>query len=111
MNPADFELVMEVYSYELLSSNTTYILQSVRKLAKHLSELAPFKRSSATAASTLPHQHQQLSVAQASNAAPYSYSMHKFRLVANSTLTPSDVAGQAQTKMLQILPYSGINFF
>ena len=105
MIPNDFEITIEFYSYELFSSNNN-ILQSARKLAKQLSDFATFKRNSNP--QQLPNQQQQQSFSSqaqtlSNSSNNYSYSMHKFKLIAKATLTHNDLSDQVESKPLQIL--------
>jgi len=107
--PNDFEITIEFYSYELFSSNNN-ILQSARKLAKQLSDFATFKRNSNP--QQLPNQQQSFSsqaqtLSNSSN--NYSYSMHKFKLIAKATLTHNDLCDQVESKPLQILNDSNLD--
>ena len=111
VNIKDFELKIEVYSYEIFNTTTNNLIsQSARKLAKHLSDFV--KKSS------LPSQ-QNLSTISGSSASssnsgicsnnfnqhqdPYSYSSHRFKLCAQTKLNPNDISENIETRNLKLV--------
>jgi len=102
----DFEITIEFYSYELFNTGNN-ILQSAKKLAKQLTDFATFKRNpnnasqlqqSMNSLNTLPAQSNG-----SNNSNNYSYSMHKFKLIARAKLTAIDISEDIETKPLQII--------
>jgi hypothetical protein len=76
-------------------------------LAKQLSDFATFKRNNNSNQQNNQQQQSQSFSSQAqtlSNSSNnYSYSMHKFKLVARATLTAKDISEQIETKYLQVI--------
>ncbi len=102
----DFEITIEFYSYELFNTGNN-ILQSAKKLAKQLTDFATFKRNpnnasqlqqSMNSLNTMPAQSNG-----SNNSNNYSYSMHKFKLIARAKLTATDISEDIETKPLQII--------
>lgn len=115
MKQNDFEITIEFYSYELFNTANN-ILQSAKKLAKQLTDFATFKRNgnntsqlqqqqSIASFNTLPSQPN------GNSSNNYSYSMHKFKLIARANLTAKDISEDVETKPLQIINESsnGLN--
>lgn len=104
----DFEITIEFYSYELFNTGNN-ILTSAKKLAKTLTDFATFKRTGNNS-HQLAQQHQSISsfntlpAQSGSNGSnSYSYSMHKFKLIARAKLTASDITEDVETKQLQLI--------
>lgn len=104
---------MEIYSYELCNTANN-LLQSARKLAKQFTDFATFKRnniqnnqqnSTNNVLSQMPNLFNN-ALTNSTNA--YSYSMHRFRLIAKAILTQDDVSESANTKSLQLMNDSGV---
>lgn len=94
------------------------LIQSARKLAKQLTDFATFKKASNNNnnnqqqnqynqslqsfqnSGTISSQSNSNSLLQNNN---YSYSMHKFKLVATSQLTQKDINEQYETRNLDII--------
>jgi len=108
----DFEITIEFYSYELLSTANN-ILQSAKKLAKQLTDFATFKRNPTNTGqlqqsmSSLNNLPAQSNGNNGSN--NYSYSMHKFKLIARAKLTASDISEDIETKPLQVINESSLD--
>jgi hypothetical protein len=103
----DFEITIEFYSYELFNTGSN-ILSSAKKLAKTLTDFATFKR--AGNGHQLAQQHQSISSfntlpaqSNGSHSNSYSYSMHKFKLIARAKLTAGDISEEIETKHLQLI--------
>jgi hypothetical protein len=120
----NFQLTLEIYSYELSNSatnnNNNILIQSARKLVKQFADFASFKRNSSNYSAQqqssvmkemamtshenniiTSNKSNTLSVlSQASN---NSYSLHKFRLIAKSVLTKRDLSDQVETRDLTLL--------
>jgi hypothetical protein len=103
-------ITIELYSYELFNTASN-LIQSARKLAKQLTDFASFKKANING-STLQQQHQmsQSSGVQSNQSTNhilpinnYSYSMHKFKLIAKSYLTHKDLSDQMETRCLEIV--------
>ncbi len=113
VNIKDFELNIEVYSYEVFNTTTNNLIsQSARKLAKHLSDFV--KKSSISS--------QNLSSSSTSGTTsvinginqqqdPYSYSSHRFKLCAKTMLKPSDISENIETRNLQLISDSASNSY
>lgn len=101
----DFEITIEFYSYELFNTGNN-ILTSAKKLAKTLTDFATFKRTGNNS-HQLAQQHHSISsfntLPTQSSGNSYSYSMHKFKLIARANLTASDITEDVETKHLQLI--------
>ena len=91
-----------MYSYELFNTATN-LIQSARKLAKQLTDFATFRRTN-----NQQQQVNQLNTAQPGQSIPslnnnYSYSMHKFKLIAKGYLSQKDLSDQLETRCLDII--------
>ena len=110
----DFLITIELYSYELFNTASN-IIQSARKLAKQLTDFATFKKGSnnnnqqqqnqplhsfQNNGGTISSQSNSNALLQNNN---YSYSMHKFKLVATSQLTQNDINEQYETRNLDLI--------
>jgi len=99
-----------------LFNTANNLIQSARKLAKQLTDFATFKKASNNNnqqqnqynqslqsfqnSGTISSQSNSNSLLQNNN---YSYSMHKFKLVATSQLTQKDINEQYETRNLDII--------
>lgn len=85
------------------------ILQSARKLAKQFTEFATFKRNSTNLSGSIQQNNVLSQMPNLFNNAltnstnTYSYSMHKFKLIAKALLTQADLSDQIETKCLQLV--------
>ena len=112
-------ITIELYSYELFNTASN-IIQSARKLAKQLTDFASFKKANNGNQQThqqLQQQQQQTQLPASQNLTAqsnqssnhiipinnYSYSMHKFKLIAKSYLTHKDISDQMETRSLEII--------
>lgn len=101
----DFLVTIELYSYELFNTANN-LMQSARKLAKQLTDFATFKRNTnqsqlQTAQTNGGHSGQSVAPLMSGN--NYSYSMHKFKMIAKGCLTQKDLSDHLETRSLDII--------
>ena len=101
MEPKQFEIVIEFYSYELFNTSNN-VIQSARKLAKQFSEFASFKKSqsSNSAVNQMSHLFNNALTHSTNN---YSCSINKFKLIARASLTQNDISEHVETKNLTLI--------
>lgn len=101
----DFLITIELYSYELFNTANN-LMQSARKLAKQLTDFATFKKVNNSQQQIVTQNSGPNQMNQSSSILPnnsYSYSMHKFKLIAQSQLNHKDISEQLETRNLDII--------